>query len=556
VNTQRSTLDAQRSTLLVAALAVAALAIWIHLPCIHNQFLDWDDDVYLESVAPHLPLSSGTVAWAFKALTPFYYHPLTWLSQALDCQLWGFKPAGHHLTNVLLHGANSALVLWLAWLLTDGVRERLAVAISVAVVFAIHPLQVESVAWVAERKNVLCGFFFLASLCAYVRHAREPQRQAWLWATVVLSGAAFLSKPMAVSLPFVMLVMDFYPLRRVESMGWRRLLVEKWWLFVGCLALAVATIVPQIKIEALRGLASLTLSERLFVAVRGSIFYLWKLVWPAWLLPYYPLGQIQVMQPEFLVPLVAFVAITAVSFWARKTVPAMLAAWAAYLALILPVSGLLQSGAQAAADRFMYLAMVPLLLLLGAGCVWLWRRGNVVVRIALVVLLAGEAIFFGLRSREQIAVWHDNATFWRTVLTRYPQSGVANLHYANVLNEQLRFDESIPHARQAVEVLSGQSLPHAALGLAYLKTHRYPEAAEELQAALRHDPDLLATRYNLACAYSRLGRLAEAEATLQKLLRDAPQFGPAVARDAELSAVREDPQYGPRLEVLIQPRAP
>jgi tetratricopeptide (TPR) repeat protein len=545
-------MNRERRVVVLAALAVAALAIWIHLPCIHNQFLDWDDDVYLDSVAPHLPLSFGTVAWAFKAFTPFYYHPLTWLSQALDCQLWGFKPAGHHLMNVLLHGANSALVLWLAWLLADGVRKRIALAIGVAVVFAIHPLQVESVAWVAERKNVLCGLFFLASLCAYVHHVKEPQRRAWFWATVALSIAAFLSKPMAVSLPFVMLTMDFYPLRRIERVGWRRLLIEKWWLFAGCLALAAATIVPQAKIEAMRGLASLTVWERFFVAMRGSVFYLWKLVWPAWLSPYYPLGDVHVMQREFLVPLAVFAAITALSFWTQKTVPAILAAWAAYLALILPVSGLLQSGAQAAADRFMYLAMVPMLLLFASGFVWLWRRANIAVRIALVVLLVGEAVFFGLRSREQMAVWHDRGVFWRTVLTRYPQSGVANLHYATLLNEEFRFSECIPHAQQAVKVLSDEALPHAELGLAYLKTHKFQEAANELQEALRQEPDLVATRYNLACAYCRLGQLAEAYETLQELLRNAPQFAQAAARDSELSALRQDPEYGPRLQSLIQ----
>ena len=545
-------MNRERRVVILTALAVAALAIWIHLPCIHNQFLDWDDDVYLDTVALHLPLSWGTVGWALKSFTPFYYHPLTWLSHALDCQLWGLKPAGHHLTNVLLHGANSALVFWLAWLLADGTRARLAVAVGVAVVFAIHPLQVESVAWVAERKNVLCGFFFLASLCAYVHHVREPRRRGWFWATVALSVAAFLSKPMAASLPFVMLAMDLYPLRRVESAGWRRVVIEKWWLFLGCVALAVATIEPQARVEAMRGLASLTLGERFFVAVRGAVFYLWKLVWPAWLLPYYPLGDVHVMQREFLVPLAVFAVITALAIGTRRMAPAILAAWTAYLALILPVSGLLQSGAQAAADRFMYLAMVPILLLLAGGCEWLWQRGNVAVRIALVVLLAGEAVFFGLRSRQQIAVWHDREIFWQTVLARFPQSGVANLHFATLLNEQFRFSEAVPHAQQAVVVLADESLPHAALGLAYLKTRKYQESAQELQEALRHDPDLVATRYNLACAYSRLGRVAEAFDALQKLLPVAPQFAQAAARDSELHALREDPEYGPRLRSLIQ----
>ncbi|MGA2221289.1 MAG: tetratricopeptide repeat protein [Verrucomicrobiia bacterium] len=579
-----------------AALAVAAITVWVHWPSIHGGFLNWDDDLYLEEVARHPRLTWQTVAWAFSATVPFYYHPLTFLSHVADYQLWGKNPAGHHLTNLLLHGLNSGLVVLFLWMLLENVGasfgERVALAGGVALVFGLHPLQVEPVAWVAERKTILCAFFSLTSLCAYLQLTRRPSSRPWRWAMTLLFVAALLAKPMAMTLPLVMLVMDFFPLRRHEIIGWRRLLKEKSLLF-GLSALDLAlTVIGQARSGAVMAMQAHSVGERCLAAARGVVFYLWKLTWPGWLCPFYPLGgTMSLRQAEFLVPVILVAVISVLVVRLRRRAPALLAAWCCYLALLVPVSGLMQVGSQAVADRFMYLAMLAPLLVLGWGGVWLWRRVRAAGWSVLLLLLCGELIFLVVRTRQQIPVWRNSETLWTNVLGHFPRSGIAHGHLAMALAEQRRFEEALPYAqaaladipdypvaratledvcselaiarverrqfaealpytREALELNPTNSSVRAMLGLIYLKTRQFTEAAPELQEALRLNPDLPAARYNLACAYSRLGRFAEAFAALENLLPSQPQFAQAATRDTELAALRADPIYGERLRTL------
>ena len=362
----------------MAAAATAALTILAHWPAVHNGFVHWDDPFYLGKVSQLKRISPESLAWIATAL-PGYYQPFAWFSHLVDFQIWGWNLAGHHATSILLHGVNTALVCILVWMLTGTVGNlspsiRLAMAAGVALAFGIQPLQVESVAWLAERKTVLCGMFSLLSLCAYAVAVSGDVRRHWWWTTVALFLAALLSKPMAVSLPIVMLAMDYYPLRRQTRLGWRRLIREKWILLATGVALGIVTIVSQSHAGAVTGLGGFGVMARGFVAARNILFYVWKLIWPAWLSPYYPLeGKIPLGDVEFVGSLVGVIAFTALAFWRRRQIPVLWSAWWAYLALIAPVSGLLQVGAQGAGDRFMYLAMIPLLILAATGVVWLWR---------------------------------------------------------------------------------------------------------------------------------------------------------------------------------------
>lgn len=233
-------MDRARVRISVAALAVALVTAWFYWPCVRNSFTYWDDDIYLWAIGQHPRLTWATLKWTFTTTQPFYYHPLTWVSMVLDYQLWGQNPAGHHAMSVLLHAMNAGLVVVLVWSLLGVVRkfsavERGALAVLVGLFFAVHPIQVEAVAWYAERKTVLCALFSLMSLCAYVQYAKQSHRPAvagWWWTAMGLGTAALLTKPMAVSLPVVMLVADYYPLRRHETTGWWRLVLEKLPLFV------------------------------------------------------------------------------------------------------------------------------------------------------------------------------------------------------------------------------------------------------------------------------------------------------------------------------------
>jgi tetratricopeptide (TPR) repeat protein len=527
-----------RSPVLISALAVAVLAVIAFWPCTRNGFTHWDDNIYLEGAAQH------GVGWALTT-THVYYHPLTWLSHQLDLKLWGLNPVAHHAVNVLFHAANAGLVVWLVWLLT----QRWPLAAWVGLAFAIHPLQVESVAWIAERKNVLCAFFSLLSLIFYVRGR-------W-WPTVATYAAALLSKPMAVPLPVVMMAIDYFPRGRRD---WR-ILTGKWPLFVLAAIITALAFRGQIDSGALRT-HELGLLERVLVASRSLIFYLWKIVWPAWLSPFYPLGEnLRLAQAEFIVPAILCVLITA-GGW---RVPALRAAWISYVALVLPVSGLFQTGGQAVADRFAYLAMIPVLLVAGHVALKLPRVGP--------VLLAGWTAWCAVRTEQQIPVWRDDATLWQAVVEHYPQSRVAFRLLTEALLQQGRFDEALPYAEHAAQVandetelaLLGQdfgsltehflqrrdfakALPAAtwavklmpdnvparsALGLALLKNGRSAEAVEQLR-----DVRLPAARYNLACALAQLGRLDEARAALAEAIALNPQFADFAARDPELAALR------------------
>jgi hypothetical protein len=497
------------------SLAVALLTIWLYLPSLSNGFVDWDDYVYLKEAAEHRELSVRTLQWACTSVRPFYYQPLTRLSHVLDFWLWRWNPAGHHLTSILLHGVNAGLVVALMWSVSARISglstcERLSLTAAVALVFGIHPLQVESVAWLAERKNVLCGLFSLLCLWTHVRDARGP--------AFALFVAALLSKPMAVSLPAVMLVLDFYPLQRNLKVGWRKLLQEKIPMVAAVLAISMLTILPLVREGGVAGVWRFGALERVAVAGRSLIFYLWKLLWPRWLSPYYPLeGAIIIRDPEFLASAAAVVAITALAIWNRKRMPAFLAGWTGYLALTLPVSGLVQNGPQAAADRFMYLAILAPVALIASGCVMAFRNLHAAGRFALTMLVISEVFLFGYTTRAQIPVWRNDVTLWREALAHFPNSALANFMIGNGLARQQRYEEAVPFAMKAVAL----------------------------------SPDFARAHYGLACIYSRLGRTQESLDALRRALAYDGSLSTLAVQDEDLANLRHDPRLAIQFNQLI-----
>ena len=540
-------------------LAVSIVSLWVFRPVLANGFVHWDDQGYLAELARMGKFSLSSLRWMWTSLQPFYLQPIAWMTHLADYQLWGLNPVGHHATNWLLHGVYVALVGTLVWMLTGKAgsvrpRERVAMSTGIALVCGIHPLQAESVAWVAARNGLLCSVWMVAALCAYIRavgDAGTPKR-GWWWATVALHAVALLTKPFAVSLPVVMLAVDFFPLRRHAGRSAWRLVSEKWLMIAMSAAAAVGAVASQ---ERLEGMAEYTLGARMLVATRGVVFYLWKLVWPAWLSPFYPLnGQVSLRSVEFLAPVLICVVVTVVAVWQRKRAPVMLAAWWSYLALLLPVSGLVQVGGQAVADRYAYLAMAPVLVVFGSGALWMWRRGATTIKAVLCAVVGAWLVFLGLRTRQQVLVWHDSLSLWSAAQSHFPGDPLVNYNLALALVKDGRLSEarapaeravarSDPHARQLPEA-------RATLGAIYLKTHAYTQAVEQLQQAITVDATLWAARYNLACAYTRLGRLAQAYDVLRELCASQPEYASLAARDGELAALRNDPDYAARFAAL------
>lgn len=565
---------------------VAVIVLATHWPVVRGEILQWDDNSYLDAVLAHRPLSLATVRWAFTS-TWIYYQPITWLSHGLDIALWGLKPAGHHAMNLALHVVNAGLVVWLASELLAGraLATRLATAGGVGLVFGIHPLQVESVAWLAERNLLLASAFSLGSLLAYVRTRRVL--------ATGLFAAALLCKPTAVTLPLVMLVVDYFPMQRYRQAGWWPLFREKIPLL--CLGGAAAGLTVYAAVthqEGLGTIAEFDLLERAALGVRGYVFYLVKLAWPAWLSPHYPLGvTVELRQPEFVVPLLAFGVLTVACVGARRRAPGLWAAWLAYGAILLPVSQLVTSGTQAVANRYAYLAIVPWLMVAGAGGEWFWRKVGVAGRYALLMGLMVVASWFMIRTRQEIAVWRTDENLWTAVLKYYPFSGVAHgqlalvdirrQRYADALAhaqaaveempdhpaarsalaqanyglaiermKQWRFAEALPFAQTAAEVRPDDALARAALGLIRLKLGQPNEAVADLREALRLEPTLPGAQYNLACAQSRLGKFAEAHATLRRLHSQDAAYVQRGRTDRDLEDLRRQPEYAERLKSL------
>jgi hypothetical protein len=560
---------------------VSFLSLWVFRRVLDNGFVDWDDHAYLGELERMGGFSWSSMRWMWTSFQPFYLQPIAWMTHLADYQIWGLNPAGHHATNWILHGVYVALVGTLVWLLTGKVSgsagvapeantrrvssdsaspsisstERLAMSVLIALVCGIHPLQVESVAWVAARNGLLCSLWMVAALCAYV-HAigddGELKRGRW-WIVVALDALALLTKPFAVSLPVVMLVVDYFPLRRYKARGVWRLVAEKWAVIALSLAASIGAIGAR---EEFGGLSEKALATRVLVAIRGVVFYLWKLVWPSWLSPFYPLSDdISLQNKEFLVPVLFCVAVTIVAVWLRRRMPVLLAAWVSYLALLLPVCGLVQVGGQAVADRYAYLAMVPVLLAFSAGILWMWRRGPVLVKGVFCVALSAWFIFLGLRTSAQIGVWHDDITLWSAALEHFPDDphsnydlGMAFLQAHYLERARLAIERAVAHSDpQAIQL----PMARGTLGLIDLKMHEYNEAVKQLEQAVAGDGALWAAQYNLACAYARTGRLTEAYVVLQALVAKQPQYASLAARDGELTALRNDPELGPMFRDLV-----
>ena len=560
-----------RRKLLWLGLGIGLVIVGLYRPVRHFQLTYWDDYTYLQ-VAETNRLTWAGLQYAFTS-TYIYYQPLTWLSHGADCVIWGGDYGGHHLQSVGWHALNAALVMLLAWQLTGAWkdRERVLFAGWVALVFAIHPLQVESVAWLAGRKTVVAGFFSLLCLCAYLQWAGRSTHRRWWWLTVAAYVAALLSKPMAVPLPVVLLALDFFPLRRHAVADWRRLVWEKWLLFGLAGAVAIVTFVGQADTGALRTI-TLTIPERLLVAARSFVFYVWKTVWPTWLSPFYPLdGDLSLRNPEFQFSVGACLMVAGGLFCARRRWPAVVAAAGAYIALVGPVSGLFQAGGQAVADRFAYLPLVVVTMLVGSIGIWCSRRWPVIAGLAAMLPL----IWLLARTAHQLPVWTDNVTMWQAVVQHCPEARVEYRYVAGGLVGQRRYAEALPYAemayarlddapdarqnlgeafqemavafiaqrrfgeclaaaQRAVELLPTNVPAHAAYGLAALKTGQYAAAVRELETTLRLQANLPAAHYNLACAYAHLGRRAEAVRALRQAVAIKPDLAAIAQRDPAL----------------------
>ena len=577
---------------------LAAIVLVAFSPTLRNGFVGYDDSEYIiDNVHVNTGLNRQNIVWAFTAAHSSNWHPLTWLSHALDCTLFGLNPTGHHLTSLLLHIANTILLfLWLS-----GATGYVARSAFVAAVFGLHPLHVESVAWVAERKDVLSTFFWLLTLIAYGAYAKRPAVSRYVLVAALFT-AGLMSKQMLVTVPLLLLLLDWWPLERRQS--WQRLVIEKLPLmFLAALASAVA-FWTQRQSGAAATTEQLPASLRLSNAVVSYVRYLWKTIWPVDLAVFYPFPADGIPTWKVAASLLVLAVVSWLAFTARKRRPWLAAGWLWYVLTLLPVIGIVQVGMQAIADRYMYVPMIGLLIAVTWECA---ARPSRLLPVVAGLVLA-MCVVLSLR---QIRVWEDGVTLFTHAIAVTQDNFVAHDNLGVELDRRGRFDEALDHYRETLRIKPGDrygeqnyaqatfekgarlfaagnlpealetfreglryrprnALAHTYLGLILTQQRQLPAAIAELRKAiaiepalarahmglgvalawsgdaveaakafrgtLRHDPSNVEAHYNLGMALAAQGLNKEALDSFDAALRLKPDFEPAQTARAEMLA--------------------
>lgn len=506
-------------------LGIGILAFLIYIPALDGGFLNWDDEVYVSKNPAMRSLDLDFIVWALTSTQVANWHPLTWISWAIDYKIFGPGPYGFHLTNVILHAINSALVFMLSSRLasmaygrqTNGNgldwRALLVGAVS-SLLFALHPLHVESVAWVSERKDLLYSLFYITGLMTYLRYASvEKARFIFYIATLAAFALSIMGKAMAVTFPVALLILDYYPLNRLSfSRAGLKVLAEKLPFAALAATSALMAVVAQDRGGAL--VETVPFVIRLLVAARGYVFYLLKLVFPADLAPFYPYpspADVRICNPEYIGAIAVLVLITAFCVVFRKK-RLYMAVWAFFVMSLLPVVGLIQVGTQAAADRYMYLPSLGLFIIAGALTVLaverLYTRRAILVAAAALAGLTFAAL--GAVTVRQQAVWKDTLTFWNHELSIYPNCVRCNLMKGVNLREIGRYEEAMESFMTALNLAPGHVRTYSEIGITYGKRGRFDESIGWLSKAIEIDPSLDIAYNNRGYSYFMAGDYGKA----------------------------------------------
>jgi protein O-mannosyl-transferase len=501
---------------------LAAVVFAVYFPVFSYGFVDYDDGDYFFN-NPHVlgGFSWANIQWAFTTGEAVNWHPLTWLSLMLDAQLFGAGPTTPHVTNVLLHAANSILLFLLLRRLT-GSQWRSAVA---ALFFAVHPLHVESVAWVAERKDVLSAFLALFTLLCYERYVRaeagRTHLRCFLYSlAVLLFACGLMSKPMLVTLPFVMLLLDFWPLQRFTIASAPRLLLEKVPFILLSAAASVATYLVQQKGGAMTSLSRFPLSLRIENAFISYARYIGKTFWPFDLATPYPAPEYRSVGVVVLA-ITLFIGLCTVAFILRKKFPFVFTGWFWFAGMLVPVIGLVQVGPQSMGDRYTYLPLIGILIIFVRGVGEICARYRpprpLIPAIAVILLLACV-----VRARNQVDVWHGDGTLFGHAIAVTDKNYFAALSLGAWYAKIGQPDQSLHYYYLAARVSPGDAADLYNAANAFAKLGHWPEAIDIYHRALQAAPDQPDILNNLGFALAQNHQLPEATACFQDVLKLEP----------------------------------
>ena len=484
-----------------------------------HQFVNYDDDKYVYGNAQiKQGLSVSGLAAVLVQPHANNWHPVTSISHMLDYQIFGVKAGGHHFTNVLLHSISVLLLFFLLREMTGNVWR----SAFVAALFAIHPLHVESVAWVAERKDVLSGVFFMLTLGAYVRYVGAPSLARYLTMSI-LFVLGLMSKPMLVTLPLVLLLVDYWPLKRIGDLrNLRQAVLEKIPLFLLSGASCVVTLLAQT--TALGSSRSLPLTLRIGNALVSCVTYVWQMFWPAKLAVFYPYTYDRLPWAEILIASTFLAGVTVFAFALRKRYPYFITGWLWYLLMLIPVIGVIQVGAQAHADRYTYLPHIGLYLVITWGIVdlsarWRYRR-QVLSALAGIVVVT-----LTWRAWVQTTYWRNSESIWTHTLAVTSNNALAHNNLGLVFQQRGRVEDAIAQYQQAIAAdtglnyrTNGVAFAHNNLGFTLLQKGQLDAATIEFEKAVTIFPDYADAHFNLGNARFEKGRIDDAIVQWEKTL--------------------------------------
>lgn len=512
--------------ILCILLSIAVLSVYWQ---VHNfEFLNFDDHAYVTGRPEVLSgINYKSIIWAFSTTEAGFWHPMTWLSLLLDYELYGLNAGGYHWTNLLLHLASTILLFFFLFK-TTGALWRSGL---VAVLFALHPLHIESVAWIAERKDALSGFFWMLTMLVYVYYTHRP---CFLRYILVLSAflLGLMAKPMLVTLPFVLLLLDFWPLKRIEfnNNEIRKLLLnskmlmmvlEKVPLLAMSFIFSILTYMAEKDVGALSEPGALPMMDRLINALVSYVVYLYKTFYPFDLAVFYPHPLTWPIWKGLLC-LFLLIMITVVVFMNLKKMPYLFVGWCWYIGTLVPVIGLVQVGAFALADRYTYIPLIGIFMM----CVWgigdllnHWRLHKAIITIATSLCI----IFLMSATYVQLGYWRTSETLFRHALKVTDNNYIAHGSLALALVEKKQYEQANKHFTVALHIKPDYAPTYQFWGFAMIRQGKRNEAIQYFYRALDINPDFIEVRYRLAEILPEVGRLNEAANQYRAILKKKPK---------------------------------
>ena len=489
--------------LICLGLAITVFAVFS--PVLQCDFTNYDDPDYItENPYVQRGVTAETVKWAFSSGHASLWMPLTWISHMLDIQMYGLDPMGHHFTSLIIHTANCVLM----FLLVRRMTGALWASAFVAAMFGLHPLRVESVAWACERKDVLSTFFWILTATAYVRYVQAPgQRIRWLALSLIFFAAALMSKPMVVTLPFLLLLLDIWPLKRINLSKisfptLKPILLEK--LPFVALTLTSSIITLLVGRGAITSADALTFSQRVENAFVAYVRYIGKLLWPAKLAVFYPHPN-QWPWWQVIASILVLLAMTAIAIRQLRVRPYLAVGWFWFLGMLIPVIGLVQAGTQSMADRFSYVPSVGLFIVITWATAEFVRNRPAVITAALTALAA-----CCLLTSIQVSYWKNSETLFTHAIAVTQNNNVAYNNLGLYLSDNDQTEQAIALYRKAIEIEPNSCDAYSNLGNALVNTGELDAAIHEHQTALSIDPDNSVVHNNYGIALARKGQLDEA----------------------------------------------